>query len=88
VNPRGGRKPRYVLQFQLAVLELERARRAQEQQATAQRLTDVQARLRALEGRIKARQRALGLTAAGDADAPSSPSAPLAPAGNARRLRY
>jgi predicted alpha/beta-hydrolase family hydrolase len=50
---------RHVYQFQVAVLELERTRRRQEQRAMKERLEQIEQRLREITAEIAARQRAL-----------------------------
>ena len=50
---------RYVVQFQLGVLELERARRELERQAARQKVEQVEQRLRQVEALIRERQDAL-----------------------------
>jgi len=59
--PRGSalRRQRHVVQFQLGVLELERARREQERQTALRKIAQVERRLRQLDALIRARQDAL-----------------------------
>ena len=50
------RRDRYVLQFQLGVLELERTRRAQEYLAARRKIEEIEQRLRQLDALIRERQ--------------------------------
>jgi hypothetical protein len=58
---------RYVQQFQLALLELERTRRHEERRAASRRVAELDARLADLETKIAERLGALGLSAGKEA---------------------
>jgi hypothetical protein len=60
----GRRRHRYVQQFQLAVLELERARRRHERDAAARKVNEMDLRLHELQVLIDDAHRTLGLKAA------------------------
>ena len=61
-SPRPVTRPRkrHELQFELALLELERSRRELERASLDRRLAEADARLRELDLRMRARQRELG----------------------------
>ena len=62
--------------FQLAALELERTRRAREKQAAIRRLSDLDARLEAIDVLIRKRHEALSITSTDRAAAGPAPSCP------------
>ena len=53
------RRDRYVVQFQLGVLELERTRREQERVAARRKVEEIEQRLRQLDALIRERQEML-----------------------------
>jgi hypothetical protein len=76
--------PRYLQTFQLAVLELERARRQQERTAARQRLDDIETRLAEIEALLRAKQESLARNAGVDGGAPARESEDV----RSRVLRY
>jgi hypothetical protein len=79
--PRGAR---HIQQFQLAVLELERARRRQERDAAQRRLAEIDARLAEIEAAVRAKQDALAAVEDGE----GVPSGPLRTSPATRSIRY
>lgn len=71
----GASEDRHVRHFQVASLELERARRLKERHVTVSRLQSTDVRLREIDELLRGHYAALGLSAGGDAGAAGTPPA-------------
>ncbi len=81
---------RHVKQFQVACLELERARLTREMAAVVKRIKDIDARLREIDTLVRKHQEALWLGSDGATREDRAPGGGEAPKGSGRQrtLRY